>query len=50
MASADATAMSRWTFVIMAGAAGYFLPGLVLGRLIATRCANTATAFPISWT
>jgi tight adherence protein C len=28
--AADATSMSRWTFVILAGAAGYFLPGLVL--------------------
>ena len=31
MASAEATTFSRWSLVIMAGAGGYFLPGLVLG-------------------
>ena len=42
--------LTRWTFVVMAGGAGYFLPGFVLGRLVAPRCASTATASPISWT
>ena len=28
MASADSTATNRWTFVILSGAAGYFIPGL----------------------
>ena len=46
MASADATATSRWTFVIMAGAAGYFFPGLVLGRLIASKMREYRNGFP----
>ena len=46
MASADATTASRWTFVIMAGAGGYFFPGLVLGRLIATKMREYRNGFP----
>ncbi len=46
MASADATTMSRWTFIIIIGAAGYFLPGLVLGRLISTKMREYRNGFP----
>lgn len=46
LASADATAMSRGTFIVMAGAAGYFLPGLALGRLIATKMREYRNGFP----
>ena len=46
MASAEATTFSRWSFVIMAGAAGYFLPGLVLGRLISTKMREYRNGFP----
>ncbi|TIO02559.1 MAG: type II secretion system F family protein, partial [Mesorhizobium sp.] len=28
-ASAESTVTSRWTFIILSGSAGYFLPGLV---------------------
>ena len=46
MASAEATAMSRWGLVIIMGAAGYFLPGLVLGRLISTKMREIHNGFP----
>jgi tight adherence protein C len=46
MASAEATTFSRWSFVIMAGAAGYFLPGLVLGRLITNKMREYRNGFP----
>ena len=46
MASADATTMSRWTFVIIVAVAGYFLPGLVLGRLISTKMREYRNGFP----
>jgi tight adherence protein C len=46
LASAEATAMSRWTLVIISGAAGYFLPGLVLGRLISTKMREYRNGFP----
>jgi len=43
---AEATAFSRWSFVIFAGATGYFLPGLILGRLIATKMREYRNGFP----
>ncbi len=46
MASAEATTFSRWSFVIIAGATGYFLPGLILGRLIATKMREYRNGFP----
>jgi tight adherence protein C len=46
MASAEATAFSRWSFVIIAGAVGYFLPGLLLGRLISTKMREYRNGFP----
>ncbi len=46
MASAEATTFSRWSFVIMAGAVGYFLPGLLLGRLISTKMREYRNGFP----
>jgi tight adherence protein C len=46
MASPEATATSRWGLVIICGAAGYFLPGLVLGRLISTKMREYRNGFP----
>jgi tight adherence protein C len=46
MASAEATTFSRWSFVIMSGAIGYFLPGLLLGRLISTKMREYRNGFP----
>ena len=46
MASAEATTFSRWSLVIIAGATGYFLPGLLLGRLIATKMREYRNGFP----
>ena len=46
MASAEATTFSRWSFVIIAGAVGYFLPGLLLGRLISTKMREYRNGFP----
>lgn len=43
---ADATSMSRWTFVILAGAAGYFLPGLVLSQQVRTMMREYRNGFP----
>lgn len=42
----DSSAMSRWMFVGMLGAAGYFLPGLVLSRLVAGRMREYRNGFP----
>lgn len=46
LANADATATSRWALVIMSGAAGYFLPGLVLGQKIRERSREYRNGFP----
>ena len=46
LASAESTAMSRWTFVILAGGAGYFSPGFVLGRKIAAKMREYRNGFP----
>lgn len=46
LASAEATAFSRWTFVIIAGAAGYFFPGLWLSRLISVKMREYRNGFP----
>ena len=46
LASADATATSRWTLVGISACAGYFLPGLILGRLIAAKMREYRNGFP----
>jgi tight adherence protein C len=46
MASADSTATSRWTFIILSGAAGYFLPGLVLTKKTKERMREYRNGFP----
>jgi len=46
MASADATATSRWTFIILSGAAGYFLPGLVLSQKVREKMREYRNGFP----
>jgi len=46
MASAEATTFSRWSFVIMAAALGYFLPGLILSRLIKSKMREYRNGFP----
>jgi tight adherence protein C len=38
--------MSRWTFVILAGAAGYFLPGIVLSQRTRTMVREYRNGFP----
>lgn len=46
MASSDATATSRWTFIILSGAAGYFLPGLVLTQKVREKMREYRNGFP----
>jgi tight adherence protein C len=46
MASADATMTSRWTFIILSGAAGYFLPGLVLSQKVREKMREYRNGFP----
>ncbi len=46
MASPDATMASRWTFVILSGAAGYFLPGLVLSQQVREKRREYRNGFP----
>ncbi|CAN7449702.1 type II secretion system F family protein [Mesorhizobium sp. LjNodule214] len=46
MASADATMTSRWSFVILSGAAGYFLPGLVLSQKVSEKMREYRNGFP----
>ena len=46
LASAEATAFSRGTLVLLSGAAGYFLPGLALSRMIATKRREYRNGFP----
>jgi tight adherence protein C len=46
MASADSTATSRWTFVILSGAAGYFVPGLVLSQKVREKMREYRNGFP----
>lgn len=46
MASPDATMASRWTFVILSGAAGYFLPGLVLSQKVREKRREYRNGFP----
>jgi len=43
---AEASGMSRWTFVVLAGAAGYFLPGIVLSQKIRTMMREYRNGFP----
>lgn len=42
----DATAFSRWTFVIMAGGAGYFMTGLFLAIQIRKKVREYRNGFP----
>jgi len=46
MASADSTTTSRWAFVILSGAAGYFLPGLVLSQKVREKMREYRNGFP----
>lgn len=46
MASGDATMTSRWSFVILSGAAGYFLPGLVLSQKVREKMREYRNGFP----
>ena len=45
-ASAEATVTSRWTFVILSGACGYFLPGLVLTQKVRDKMREYRNGFP----
>ena len=42
----DASTATRWAFIVMAGGAGYFVPGLVLMRLIRTKMREYRNGFP----
>jgi tight adherence protein C len=42
----EASATSRWIFIGMLGAAGYFLPGLVLSRMVSARMREYRNGFP----
>jgi tight adherence protein C len=42
----DSSAFSRWAFVIMAGAGGYFMPGLVLTQKVRTMMREYRNGFP----
>ncbi|WP_274629523.1 type II secretion system F family protein [Arvimicrobium flavum] len=42
----DASTMSRWTFVVMAGGAGYFATGLVLAGRIRSKVREYRNGFP----
>lgn len=44
--ASEATTMSRWTFVAMAGAFGYFMPGLLLMRLVRNKMREYRNGFP----
>lgn len=43
---AAAAGMSRWAFAIMVGAAGYFLPGIVLSQKVRTMMREYRNGFP----
>ncbi len=42
----DATAVKRWMFAIMAGAFGYFLPGLILMQKVREKMTEYRNGFP----
>ena len=46
LGAGGASTTTRITFVIMAGAFGYFLPGLVLGRMVSARVREYRNGFP----
>ncbi|TIO75681.1 MAG: type II secretion system F family protein [Mesorhizobium sp.] len=46
VASAESTMTSRWTFIILSGAAGYFLPGLVLSQKVREKMREYRNGFP----
>ncbi|TIS61945.1 MAG: type II secretion system F family protein [Mesorhizobium sp.] len=45
-ASAESTMTSRWTFIILSGAAGYFMPGLVLTQKVREKMREYRNGFP----
>lgn len=45
-ASAESTVTSRWTFIILSGSAGYFLPGLVLTQKVREKMREYRNGFP----
>ena len=46
MFGADPSSSNRWLFVLMAAALGYFLPGVVLGRMVKARMREYRNGFP----
>jgi tight adherence protein C len=46
MGGGEAGTMSRWTFAIMAGGVGYFLPGFILSRMVKTKMIEYRNGFP----
>ncbi|MEX0956078.1 MAG: type II secretion system F family protein [Rhizobiaceae bacterium] len=46
LAGGEASTTSRWIFIGMLGAAGYFLPGLVLSRMVSARMREYRNGFP----
>jgi tight adherence protein C len=46
MARADSAAASRWTFIVLSGAGGYFLPGLVLSQKVREKMREYRNGFP----
>ena len=45
-ASAESTMTSRWTFIILSGAGGYFMPGLVLTQKVREKMREYRNGFP----
>ncbi|MDX8523747.1 type II secretion system F family protein [Mesorhizobium sp. MSK_1335] len=45
-ASAESTMTSRWTFIILSGAGGYFLPGLILTQKVREKMREYRNGFP----
>ena len=44
--ASDSSTMSRWSFVVIAGAFGYFLPGLMLTRKVREKMREYRNGFP----
>jgi tight adherence protein C len=45
-AASEASSVTRWAFIGMSGAAGYFVPGLVLMKLVRTKMREYRNGFP----
>ncbi|MDW6022738.1 type II secretion system F family protein [Mesorhizobium sp. BAC0120] len=46
LAGGEASATARMTFIVMAGALGYFLPNLLLGRMVQAKMREYRNGFP----